>query len=297
MKKVLISVILNAYNNEKTIQKALDSILTQKTDFDFEILVYDDASTDKTADIIKLYEKKYPEIIKPIYQTENQKSKGIDINKEYQYERAVGKYIAIAEADGYWTDDKKLQTQLDFLEHHPDIPMCAHSSIITFDKKSQKMQRLIISRKNCVLTFERILSIKNSFVPLNSIMYKANPSKDIMEFCSKYPYIYAGIVMAAINGGIIYISKPMSVCKKKGIESVADNETKIEICRKLCDMLEDADRKTNFEFTESINLHKIEQRFKILKIQKNYKEMKAKEYKTVFKKLPLNEKIRVRFTR
>lgn len=294
MKKVLVSVILNTYNNEKTIQKALDSILAQKTDFDFEVLVYDDASTDKTADIIKLYAKKCPEIIKPICQTENQKLKGVDINKEYQYERAVGKYIAISEPDGYWTYDKKLQTQLDFLEHHPDIPMCSHSSILIERNKTKK---LVLSKKNCVLTFERILSIEDDFVPLNSIMYRSNPSNDVMEFCSKYPFIYAGVIMSAINGGIIYISKPMSVCRKKGVESVCGSETKIKLYEKLYQMLEDADRKTNYEFAELINLHKIGQRFEILKIQKNYKEMKAKEYKTAFKKLSLGEKIKVRFTR
>lgn len=294
MRKVLVSVILNTYNNEKTIQKALDSILAQETDFDFEVLVHDDASTDKTADIIELYTKKYREIIKPIYQTENQKAKGIDINKEYQYTRAVGKYIAIAEPDGYWTYAQKLQTQLDVLEHHPNVPMCAHSSILMEDGKPNK---LVVSKRNCVLTFEKILSIKNTFVPLNSIMYKANPSEAVRSFCDKYPFIYAGVIMAAINGGIIYINKPMSVCIKKSVENIKNDEIKIQTYEMLCQMLEDADKKSNFEFTELINLHKIEQKFNILRLQKNYKEMKAKEYKRLVKKLSLSEKIKINFSK
>lgn len=294
MRKVLVSVILNTYNNEKTIQKCLDSILAQETEFDFEVLVHDDASTDKTADIIKLYTKKYREIINPIYQTENQKSKGIDINKEYQYTRAVGKYIAIAEPDGYWTYAQKLQTQLDFLEHHPDVTMCAHSSILIEDGKTNK---LVLSKKNCVLSFEKILSIKNTFVPLNSIMYKANPSEEVRSFCDKYPFIYTGVIMATINGGILYINKPMSVCTKKGVEDIKNDEIKIQIYEKLCQMLEDADKKSNFEFTELINLHKIEQKFNILRIQKNYKEMKAKEYRGLVKKLSLSEKIKINFSK
>ena len=294
MRKVLVSVILNTYNNEKTIQKALDSILAQETDFDFEVLVHDDASTDKTADIIKLYTKKYPKIVKPIYQTENQKSKGIDINKEYQYTRVIGKYIAIAEPDGYWTYSQKLQLQLDFLEHHPNVPMCAHSSILMEDGKTN---RLVLSKRNCVLTFEKILSIKNTFVPLNSIMYKANPSEAVRSFCDKYPFIYAGVIIAAINGGILYINKPMSVCTKKGVENIKNDEIKIQTYEKLCQMLEDADKKSNFEFTELINLHKIEQKFNILRLQKNYKEMKAKEYKRLVKKLSLSEKIKINFSK
>ncbi len=294
MRKVLVSVILNTYNNKKSIRKALESILAQQTDFDFEVLVYDDASTDKTAEIINIYAKKHPEKIKPIYQTENQKSKGVDINKEYQYPRAVGKYIAIAQPDGYWTNNNKLQLQLNCLERHPDMTMCAHSSILL---ERDKTKKLALSKKNCVLTFERILSIENSFVPLNSVMYRVNPSERVRVFCDKYPFIYAEVIMAAINGGILYLNKPMSVCMKKGVESVDDNKTKIEIYEKLCDMLADADRETNFEFTELINLHKIEQKFRILKIQQKYKEMKGKEYKTAFKKLPLKEKIKLRFTK
>ena len=172
--------------------------------------------------------------------------------------------------------------------------MCAHSSILVEGNKTKK---LVLSKKNCVLTFERILSFKNGFVPLNSVVFRANPNEEIREFCAKYPFIYAGVIMAAINGGIIYISKPMSVCKEKGVKSVLGNEAKIKLYENITQMLTDADRKTNFEFAELINLHKIENRFEILRIQKNYKEMKAKEYKTAFRKLSLSEKIKVIFSR
>lgn len=297
MKKVLVRVILNTYNNEKTIQKCLDSILAQKTDFDFEILVYDDASTDKTAEIIKLYEKKYPEIIKPIYQTENQAQKGIDINKEYQYGRAQGKYIAIADADGYWISEEKLQLQLDSLEHHPEISMCAHSSVLLLDKDNRKTKKLVVSKKNCVLTFERIISIEDSFVPVNSIMYRANVDETHRAFREKYPFIYTGVLQCGINGGVLYLGKIMSVCRKKSFESEYDEEKAIKGYELLCDMLTEVDKETNSEFAELINLHKIQQRFNILKIQKNYREMKSKEYKIVFKKLSLKEKIKVRFSK
>jgi glycosyltransferase involved in cell wall biosynthesis len=89
----------------------------QKTSFDVEILIHDDASLDNTVDIIKLYQQKYPDIIKPIYQTENQYSKGQrGISLKYNFPRAKGKYIAMCEGDDYWTDPLKLQKQVDFLE-------------------------------------------------------------------------------------------------------------------------------------------------------------------------------------
>ena len=98
----------------------------QKINFPIEILIYDDASTDGTQGIIREYEKKYPDIIKPIYQKENQYSKGIKVSLVYNYSRAKGKYIALCEGDDYWTDPYKLQKQVDFLESHPDYVMCSH---------------------------------------------------------------------------------------------------------------------------------------------------------------------------
>lgn len=101
-------------------------ILQQKTNFPIEVLIHDDASTDGTQDIIREYEKKYPNIVKPIYQKENQYSKGVKVSLVYNYSRARGKYIALCEGDDYWTDPYKLQKQVDFLESHPDYVMCSH---------------------------------------------------------------------------------------------------------------------------------------------------------------------------
>ena len=115
--KPLVSISCTTYNHAHYIQKCLDGFIMQKTNFAIEVLIHDDASTDGTQDIIREYETKYPEIIKPIYQKENQYSKGISIGI---------KYIAMCEGDDYWTDPYKLQKQVDFLESHPDYVMCSH---------------------------------------------------------------------------------------------------------------------------------------------------------------------------
>lgn len=122
----LVSVCCITYNHEQYIRQCLDGFLMQKTDFPIEILIHDDASTDGTQDIIREYEKKYPELVKPIYQTENQYSKGVKVSMKYNWSRAKGKYIAICEGDDYWTNPYKLQKQVDFMESHPDYVMCSH---------------------------------------------------------------------------------------------------------------------------------------------------------------------------
>lgn len=122
----LVSIICLTYNHEPYIRECLDGFVMQKTDFTFEVIIHDDASTDGTTDIIKNYSAKYPDIIKPIIRTENQYSKHHDFSiiMKSCSERCSGKYIAFCEGDDYWTDPYKLQKQVDFLESHPDYGLC-----------------------------------------------------------------------------------------------------------------------------------------------------------------------------
>jgi glycosyltransferase involved in cell wall biosynthesis len=122
----LVSISCITYNHENFIRDAIEGFLMQKTTFPVEILIHDDASTDKTAEIVREYEKKYPQLIKPIYQTENQYSKNDGSIGRIQRERAVGKYYATCEGDDYWTDPLKLQKQVDFLERNPDYVLTCH---------------------------------------------------------------------------------------------------------------------------------------------------------------------------
>lgn len=122
---IMVTIGCISYNQEKYIAQAIESFLMQKTNFKYEILIHDDASTDNTANIIKSYEKKYPNIIKAIYQKENQYSKGI-MTSQIVRNRAKGKYIAFCEGDDYWTDENKIQKQFEFLEKNKDYIATGH---------------------------------------------------------------------------------------------------------------------------------------------------------------------------
>jgi glycosyltransferase involved in cell wall biosynthesis len=121
-----LSIICSTFNHEKYITACIDSFLMQKVDFSYEVLIHDDASTDNTQNIIEVYKKKYPNIIKPILQTENQYQLGKNNWSEYQFPRAKGKYIALCEGDDYWTDPYKLQKQVNFLENNEDFASVFH---------------------------------------------------------------------------------------------------------------------------------------------------------------------------
>ena len=127
--KPLVSISCITYNHAPYIRQCLDGFIMQKTNFAYEILIHDDASTDSTSDIIREYENKYPDIIKPIYETENQYQKGVPIGSAvWNVPRAQGKYIALCEGDDYWTDPYKLQKQVDYMEQHPEIDLCCTAS-------------------------------------------------------------------------------------------------------------------------------------------------------------------------
>ena len=123
MPEIMLSVAMTTYNHEKYIARALDSILMQKVNFPYEIIVGEDCSGDKTADIVREYAKKYPDIIKPIFQ---EKNTGGKINAMAVKENCRGKYIAFLEGDDFWTDPLKLQKQVDFLEANPEYTGVVH---------------------------------------------------------------------------------------------------------------------------------------------------------------------------
>lgn len=137
-KKPLVSICCLAYNHAPYIRQCIEGFLMQKTNFSFEVLIHDDASTDGTAGIIREYEKKYPEIIFPIYQTVNQFSQGVKISAAYNFSRAKGKYIAMCEGDDYWIDPYKLQKQVDYLENHPECIYSCHRYYIYSEFTKEK---------------------------------------------------------------------------------------------------------------------------------------------------------------
>lgn len=120
------------YNHGKFIERCLQGFLIQETNFPFEVFVHDDASTDESAEIIRRYAERYPLILKPVYESENQYSKqdGSFFRTTWQPVIQSGhKYIALCVGDDYWTDPKKLQKQVEYMESHPGCAGCFHERV------------------------------------------------------------------------------------------------------------------------------------------------------------------------
>lgn len=138
-RELMVTIRCLVYNHEPYLRQCLDGFVMQQTNFRFEAIVHDDASTDGSAAIIREYAAKYPDIIKPIYETENQYSKRDGSIRRIMNEHTHGKYVAMCEGDDYWTDSLKLQKQVDFLESHPDFSMCTHR-VYVYRQNSQRME-------------------------------------------------------------------------------------------------------------------------------------------------------------
>jgi glycosyltransferase involved in cell wall biosynthesis len=130
MSSPLVSVCCLTYNHAKFLPAALDSFIMQRTSFNFEILVHDDASTDGTTEILRSYADAFPHLVKPRYEEENQFRKTGVYPLAKLYRAAAGRYIADCDGDDYWTDSDKLQAQADFLEANPESVMCHHDYLI-----------------------------------------------------------------------------------------------------------------------------------------------------------------------
>lgn len=158
--KPTVSIWCVTYNHRKYIQDTIEGFFIQKTNFNFEIVIHDDASTDGTIDILMEYEKKYPELIRVIYETENQYSKFSNPPQFFfsvMQRELKGKYIAMCEGDDYWTDANKLQMQIDYMENHPDCMMTAHNAII-FNSITNERTKFISYREEKDLSINEIVS-------------------------------------------------------------------------------------------------------------------------------------------
>lgn len=185
---ILVSVICTVYNHERYLRQTLEGIVTQKTTFKFEAIVHDDCSTDGSEKIIKEYEEKYPEIIKAVYQKENQYSKGINIFNTFMKPQIKGKYCAICEGDDFWTDVFKLEKQVSYMETHPDCTFCFTNAIIHNVQNGKK--RLMIpylksDSKNITRSgdYNLVQLARVSFIPYASFFF---PTRNYSLFPDYY---------------------------------------------------------------------------------------------------------------
>lgn len=302
MNKIMVSISCTTYNHENYITDAIESFLMQKTNFAYEILIHDDASTDRTPEIIKEYELKYPGLIKPIYQKENQYSKGIKVGK-FNRERAKGKYIAVCEGDDYWIDPYKLQKQVDYMEKHPECSLCVHAAYRVRPDKTVLKLPFRPHRCNKVFTIEEIIEGGGGLFPTNSMMYRAvyiNSNKRLPVFYEKAPVgDYPLAIYLALQGSVYYIDEFMSAYRV-GVPSSwtsrissSSIKSRVGLKDKLIDMLDEINRYTDYKYDNTIEKTKKYHQLDSLLIQGRFNELKNGELREYYCQLSVLNKIKI----
>lgn len=192
--KYLVAIQCITYNHEKYLADALEGFVMQKTNFPFVAIVHDDASTDGTADILRKYAEKYPDIIHPIYETENQYSKrdgSLGRIMDTAVDATGAKYIALCEGDDYWTDPLKLQKQVDFLESHPDYSMCFHNVEVESPNESNKKMYQHLEEREFLA--EEVY--KKWTIPTCTVLYRYDMWEKRRKISPNAPIIFGDIVL------------------------------------------------------------------------------------------------------
>ena len=223
-----VSVLLIAYNHSKYISRALQSVLRQKTDYNVEIIVHDDASTDNTQDIIRKFEKSNPGKLKAIYETENQLSKGTDIIEDIIFPLIRGRYVAELECDDEWIDENKLQKQVRFLEEHIDYIACSHNTLI-LDYEQRKIRLLNKHKKSYDVKLKDIIENSRSSFHLNSIVCRREGLKKLREFNNVVEILFGDLTerLCLLEcGKIRYMPDVMSIYRRNSGPDAFTTKTK-----------------------------------------------------------------------
>ena len=188
---ILVAIHCLVYNHEPYLRDCFEGFVMQKTNFRFVAVVHDDVSTDNSAAIIREYSEKYPDIFRPIYETENQWSKP-DGSLERIMNAAIdatgAKYIAMCEGDDYWIDPYKLQKQVDYMEAHPEYSMCFHKAKVLSDIEEERNLYTLLEERE----YSAYEIYKEWLVPTCSVVYRVGllPNENSVP-----PVVYGDIYM------------------------------------------------------------------------------------------------------
>jgi len=202
-----ISIWMVTYNHAKFIKKALDSILTQDTSHSFKLIIGDDCSTDETQTILKEYKSKYPSKIELILNNENI---GPSDNAIKVYESCNGKYTAMCEGDDYWTDRKKLEKQIKYLEENPNAVGCFHNSICVDEHDHIVSERYFKLNHKKSYNQEAVIKELHSTYSTAALVFRTYALKREFDFFKQKPSDFMLDCVLTNHGSLSYLEETMS---------------------------------------------------------------------------------------
>lgn len=301
--EVKVSIHCMTYNHEKYIGQALESFVNQVTNFKFEIIVHDDASTDNTAKIVDCYAKKYPTLIKPIYQDKNiYNDPNHNAIYDYMLPMTSGKYIAICEGDDYWIDNNKLQIQYDFMEENKNCSLVVNDSKILYEKDGKLKSFFNNNFEDGITKIRKEYLMDNpSCFSTCSMFTKKEIFCKYKEFFMKVPmYDFMLKSVCAIEGDVYFIPTVMSVYRKGADGSwsnrIASDNEKYKIHMEYSiEYLKDLMDYTNHKYDKYLERAIKRREIIILTLLRDKKFIFSKQYRALFFQLSMKEKLIIIF--
>ena len=229
-----VSVLITTYNQEGFIAQAVESALMQTGEFPYEIVIGEDASTDGTRVIVKEFAEKYPEkirlLLNDIETAEHDRARGLGGKTGFAntFQACRGEYIALLDGDDYWTDPRKLQKQLDFLERHSECRICFHDVMVSYEDGSEPARRMCSADQQEISTFDDL--IKGNFIPTCSALLRRSFDQLPAWFHEMPTGDWVVHLLHAEHGKIGYINEVMATYRlhQKGFWSQQDYVTSLE---------------------------------------------------------------------
>jgi len=223
-----VTALVTTYNHEKYIAQALDSVLMQKTNFDYEIIVAEDCSIDRTRSIVLDFQRRNPERIRLVLPAENLGSAGNRVFAQ-AFELAQREYVALLDGDDYWTSPKKLQKQVEFLELHPDCALCFHNALRIYEDENRAPFPQNFAGQQRIFTLEDIW--QSNFIAGCAAMFRKNALGQLPEWYYTMSYgDWPLYILCAQHGKIGYIDEILGVYRihKEGLWSRNDAIQKLD---------------------------------------------------------------------
>ncbi|SHJ08902.1 Glycosyltransferase involved in cell wall bisynthesis [Hymenobacter daecheongensis DSM 21074] len=224
-----VSVCCLTYNHERFLRQAIESVLMQETDFEVEMVIGEDCSTDGTRAIVEEYQRRYPKQIKGLLPTKNL---GVMPNLVETLKACTGEYIALLDGDDYWTDPQKLALQVQILDSRPDIALCIHDAESFSDDASYRGQLYsqefpdVLSADRPVMYQQEVVE-KGWGIPTASMLFRSSALQIPDWFVGVYSGDYTMQLLVTQHGNIYYLPRVMSRYRVHagGISQIA-NRTK-----------------------------------------------------------------------
>jgi glycosyltransferase involved in cell wall biosynthesis len=221
----LVSVCVSTYQHEKYIAQCLDSILMQKTNFPFEVIIGEDESDDGTREICRNYAEDHQDRIRLFLRSRKDVISicGIPTGRYNTLETmksARGTFIARCEGDDYWTDPRKLQKQIDFFADSPTIVMAGHKARIISDQEYKDYGLLPADDQNTYLNPKTVVIRGGGYFATNSVMFSKKLIDPIPQWFYEFPVLDEALNLIAIeNGTIGFINEVMSIYRRQALNS------------------------------------------------------------------------------